>query len=95
MRIFTDEIINAICLNIADRRSVQPSEVEVQLSWDEEYGYTAEIWVSGRSQYLIQSNILEALEQYFYTEYQIRAFRNDITLGIDEEAEQFWAEANN
>lgn len=95
MRIYTNEIINAICLNIADRRGVQPSDVEVQLSWDEEYGYTAEIWVGGRSQYLIQSNILEALEQYFFSEYQIRAFRNDITLGIDEEAEQFWAQTNN
>lgn len=94
MRVYTDEIINAICLNIADRRGVQPSDVEVQLAWDEEYGYTAEIWVTGRSQYIIQSNILEALEQYFYTEYQMRVFRSDITLGIDEESEQFWAETN-
>lgn len=92
MRIYTNEIINAICLNIADRRSVKPTDVEVELSWDEEYGYTAEIWVSGRSQYLIQSNILEALEQYFYTEYQTRVFRSDIILGVDEETEQFWAE---
>ena len=93
MRIYTDEIINAVCLNMADRRGVQPNEVEVQLSWDEEYGYTAEVWVKGRSQYILQSNILEALEQYFFTEYKLRVFRQNITLGIDEEAEQFWAEA--
>jgi len=92
MRIYTNEIINAICVNIADRRGVKPNDVEVQLAWDEEYGYTAEIWVTGRSQYIIQSNILEALEQYFYSEYQMRVFRTDITLGIDEESEQFWAE---
>lgn len=95
MRIYTDEIINAVCLNMADRRGVQPNEVEVQLSWDEEYGYTAEVWVKGRSQYILQSNILEALEQYFFTEYKLRVFRQNITLGIDEEAEQFWAEAAN
>lgn len=93
MRIFTDEIINAICLNMADRRGVKPTDIEVQLSWDEEYGYTAEVWVNGRSQYLLQANIMEALEQYFYSEYQLRVFRSDILLGIDEEAEQFWAEA--
>jgi len=93
MRIFTDEIINAICLNMADRRGVKPTDIEVQLSWDEEYGYTAEVWVNGRSQYLLQANIMEALEQYFYSEYQLRVFRSDIVLGIDEEAEQFWAEA--
>lgn len=95
MRIYTDEIINAVCLNMADRRGVQPNEIEVQLSWDEEYGYTAEVWVKGRSQYILQSNILEALEQYFFTEYQLRVFRSNITLGIDEEAEQFWAEVAN
>lgn len=95
MRIYTSEIINAICLNIADRRGVKPTDVEVELSWDEDYGYTAEIWVSGRSQYLIQSNILEALEQYFYTEYQMRVFRSDIVLGVDEDTEQFWAETSN
>lgn len=92
MRIYTNEIINAICLNIADRRGVKPTDVEVELSWDEEYGYTAEMWLNGRSQYLIQSNILEALEQYFYSEYQMRVFRSDIILGVDEESEQFWAE---
>lgn len=95
MKIYTSEIINAICLNIADRRGVKPTDVEVELSWDEDYGYTAEIWVSGRSQYLIQSNILEALEQYFYSEYQMRVFRSDIDLGVDEDTEQFWAETKN
>jgi len=93
MRIYTDEIINAICLNMADRRGVKPTDIEVQLSWEEEYGYTAEVWVNGRAQYLLQANIMEALEQYFNSEYKIRVFRSDIILGIDEEAEQFWAEA--
>lgn len=93
MKIFTDEIINAVCLNLADRRGVLPSEVEVQLSYDEEYGYTAEVWVKGRSQYILQSNILEALEQYFFSEYNIRVFSSNIELGIDYDTEQFWAMA--
>lgn len=92
MRIFTDEIINAICYNIAERRGVQPTDVEVQLAWDEEYGYTAELWVSGRSQYLIESNLLEAIEQYMFSHYNQRVFRSDIRLGIDEEEGEFWAE---
>ncbi|MCR2802918.1 YxcD family protein [Paenibacillus soyae] len=92
MRIFTDEIINAICFNAAERRGLRPNDVEVQLSYDEEYGITAEMWVAGRSQYLIESNLLEAIEQYLYTHYNRRVFRSDIQLGIDEEAEQFWAE---
>ncbi|MBH5317817.1 YxcD family protein [Paenibacillus sp. GSMTC-2017] len=92
MRIFTDEIINAVCIHIAERRGVQPTDVEVQLSWDEEYGYTAELWVSGRSQYLIESNLLEAIEQYMFSYYNRRVFRSDIRLGLNEDEGEFWAE---
>lgn len=89
MRLYTDEIINAICLHMADRRGVSPTDVEVQLSWEEEYGYTAEVWVKGRSQYIIEANILEAIEQYMYKQYNRRVFRSDIKLDADEE---FWAD---
>ncbi|MGG1636395.1 hypothetical protein BK120_01995 [Paenibacillus sp. FSL A5-0031] len=89
MRIYTDEIINAICLHMSERRGVNPTDVEVQLSWEEEYGYTAEVWVKGRSQYIIEANILEAIEQYMFTQYNRRVFRSNITLDADEE---FWAD---
>lgn len=92
MRIETDEIINAVCYHTAQRRGLQPTDVEVQLSWDEEYGYTAEMWVQGRSQYLIEANLLEAIEQYMHNHHNIRAFRSDITLGLDEEAGIFFAD---
>ncbi|GKU79380.1 hypothetical protein L3i20_v237770 [Paenibacillus sp. L3-i20] len=92
MRIYTDEIINAVCLHISERRGVQPTDVEVQLSWDEEYGYTAELWVSGRSQYLIESNLLEAIEQFIYSHYNRRVFRSDIRLGLNEDEGEFWAD---
>lgn len=74
---------------MADRRGVNPTDVEVQLSWEEEYGFTAEVWVNGRSQYIIEANILEAIEQYIYKQYQIRVFRSGITLDAEEE---FWAD---
>ncbi|WP_036718621.1 YxcD family protein [Paenibacillus harenae] len=89
MRIYTDEIINAVCLHMADRRGVKPSDVEVQLSWEEQYGFTAEVWVNGRSQFIIEANILEAIEQYMFKQYNRRVFRSNITLDADEE---FWAD---
>ncbi|QYR23776.1 YxcD family protein [Paenibacillus sp. sptzw28] len=89
MRIYTDEIINAICLHIASRKDISPTDVEVQLAWDEQFGYTAEVWVQGRSQYLVEANILEAIEQYLLKQYQRRVFRSQITLDADEE---FWAD---
>ncbi|MFD1177757.1 DUF2653 family protein [Paenibacillus puldeungensis] len=80
-----DEIINAICLHTADRTGVRLSEVQVELSWDEDTGYTGEVWVNGRSRYLVESNIMEAIMQYVHKEYGMRVFREDITLELDEE----------
>ena len=64
-----DEIVNAVCLHFAERKGVKPTDVEVQLQWDEDYGYTAEVWVLGRSQYIVEANLLEAIERYMFTEY--------------------------
>ena len=89
MRIYTDEIINAVCLHVGRRKGVPPTEVEVQLAWDEEYGFTAEVWVQGRSQYLVEANLMEAIERCMLEQYQIRVFRSQITLDADEE---FWAD---
>lgn len=80
-----DEIINAICLHTADRTGVRVVEVQVELSWDEDTGYTGEVWVNGRSRYLVESNIMEAIMQYVYKEYGMRVFREDITLDLEEE----------
>lgn len=84
-----DEIVNAVCLHFAERKGVKPTDVEVQLQWDEDYGYTAEVWVLGRSQYIVEANLLEAIERYMLTEYGRRVFREQIRLGLDDE---IWAD---
>ncbi|WP_274650628.1 YxcD family protein [Paenibacillus humicola] len=89
MRIYTDEIINAVCLHMAERKGISPNDVEVQLAWDEEYGFTAEVWISGRSQYIVEANLLEAIERYMLKHYQLRVYRSQIKLDADEE---FWAD---
>ncbi|MBP1999145.1 hypothetical protein J2Z69_000164 [Paenibacillus shirakamiensis] len=85
MTLSMDEIINAICLHTAQRKQVKPADVQVELSWDEDTGYTGEVWVSGRNMYLVESNIIEAILLYMHTEYGVRAFREDVTLDLDEE----------
>ena len=85
MELSMDEIINAICLHMAERKGIRPTDVQVELSWDEEQGYSAEVWTQGRSQYLVESNMIEAILRYLQSEYDIRAFREQVTLDIDEE----------
>ncbi|WP_025700475.1 YxcD family protein [Paenibacillus forsythiae] len=80
-----DEIINAICLHMAERKGIPVTEVQVELSWEEETGYTAEVWTQGRSQYLVESNMIEAILRYLHSEYNIRAYRDDVRLELDEE----------
>jgi len=90
MRLSGDEIVNAICINIATRKMIQPGQVDVELAWDDDYGFSAEVFVGERNQILIEATIHEAIEQYVYNEYNIRIFRDQIQLvftGEDIEAE--------
>ncbi|KOP68826.1 hypothetical protein AMS62_28955 [Bacillus sp. FJAT-18019] len=80
-----DEIINAVCLHQAERRGVKPTDVSLELSWDEETGYTAEVWVNGRTQYLIEANLIEAILRYLHSDYDIRAYSEQVRLELEDE----------
>lgn len=80
-----DEIINAVCLHQAERKGVRPTDVTVELSWEEDTGYTAEVWVNDRSQYLLEANLIEAILRYLYSEYNIRAYRDQVRLELEDE----------
>lgn len=85
MRLSEQEIINAVCLNMAERKRLKPTDIEVEMMWDEDLGFSAEISVEGRTQILIQANLLEAIEQYLLNQYQMRVFRDQIQLALEEE----------
>ncbi len=91
MRLGQQELMNAICLHMAERKHVKPTDVEVELEWDENNGYSAQVFILGRSQFIVEANMLEALERYVYTEYGQRIFRDQIQLDIDEDAEEMIA----
>ena len=85
MRLSEQEIINAVCLHMAERKQIRPTQVTVQLMWDEDYGFSAEVEAFGRSQILVEANLLEAIERYLYKEHQLRVFRHQIRLGLEDE----------
>ncbi|AYB45048.1 YxcD family protein [Paenibacillus lautus] len=80
-----DEIVNAVCLHQAERRGVKPTDVSLELSWDEDTGYTAEVWVNGRTQFLIEANLIEAILRYLHSEYNIRAYSEQVRLELEDE----------
>ncbi|MFC5700000.1 DUF2653 family protein [Cohnella faecalis] len=89
MRIGMDEIVNAVCLNLAERHEVPPTSVEVELLYDEEQGFSAEVWVQGRSRILIEANLKEAIMRYMLTQYNERVYPSQITLDVEDE---IWAD---
>ncbi|MBS4201297.1 YxcD family protein [Bacillus sp. FJAT-49732] len=55
------DIINAVCVYVSRKKQVKPEEVEVELMYDDDYGFSAEAFVDGRKQVLITANLIEAL----------------------------------
>ncbi|AQR77892.1 DUF2653 family protein [Paenibacillus larvae] len=85
MRLDEQDIINAVCLNMSTRKQLEPADIEVVLHWDEEFGYSAEVFWGERSQVLIEANLLEAIEQFMFTQMGERVFRNQIKLDLEDE----------
>lgn len=56
-------IINAVCVYIARQKNVAPEEVEVELMYDDDSGFSAEAYVNGQQHVLTTLNLIEALRQ--------------------------------
>lgn len=90
-----DEITNAICMNIAERQQVPVSAVRVELLYDEDTGFSAEVWVHERSRFLIEANMKEAVGRYMESEYGQRVYPSQITFDLDDEGTELWADITN
>jgi hypothetical protein len=78
------DIINAICVYVAHKKQIKPEEVEVELMFDDDYGFSAEAYVDERKQVLITANIIEAL-RIWLAEYLNRDPYAGIQLVLDDE----------
>ncbi len=90
IRLSMDEIVNAICLNLAERHQVPVESIQVELLYDEDNGYSAEVWVQGRSRYLIEANMKEAIMRYMETQYGRRVYPSQIALDVNDT--EMWAD---
>jgi Protein of unknown function (DUF2653) len=85
IKISEQDIVNALCLHIAHKRQIQPQEVEIELVYDDDYGFSAEAYVNDRKQILITANIIEALRFWLDTVMKIDPFSAALELVLDEE----------
>ncbi|MHA4042877.1 YxcD family protein [Bacillus cereus] len=85
IKISEQELINALCIYIVEKRQVGPEEVLVELMYDDDYGFSAEVEVNGRQQILIQANLIEALRLLLDREYNVNPFAARLQLELDDE----------
>ncbi|MEH6948883.1 YxcD family protein [Peribacillus asahii] len=78
------DIINALCVYISRKKQIQPQDVEVELMYDDEYGFSAEVYWEGRKQVLITVNLIEALRLWL-DEFLNRDPYSGIELVLDDE----------
>lgn len=84
VKISEQELINALCVYISEKKQVGPEKVLVELVYDD-YGFSAEVEVNGREQILIQANLIEALRLWLDNEYNVNPFAARIQLELDDE----------
>ncbi|MFM1651096.1 YxcD family protein [Brevibacillus sp. B_LB10_24] len=85
IRLSEQELVNAICLYVADKRQIQPEEVTVELVWDDEYGFSAEVYVAGRQQVLVEANLLEAIRLWLQTQLNRNPYSAALELVLDDD----------
>lgn len=79
------EIINALCVYIAEKKQISPFEVEIELLFDDENGFSAESHVQGRKQILITLNIIEAIRAWLHNEMAIDPYAAKIELILNDD----------
>lgn len=85
IKLSEQDIVNAICLHTAEKRQIDPHDVQVELFWDEEYGFSAEIQANGRKQQLIEANLIESIRYWIDHSLNRDPFSAGIQLELEEE----------
>ncbi|WP_203363627.1 YxcD family protein [Bacillus sp. REN10] len=85
IKISEQDIVNALCLHLAYQKQISPQEVEIELMYDDDYGFSAEAYWAGRKQILATVHMIEALRFWLDQEMNMDPFAAGIELVLDEE----------
>ncbi|KLI03291.1 DUF2653 family protein [Sporolactobacillus inulinus] len=84
MTISEQDIVNSLCLYLASKKDMTPESIQVELLYDDDYGFSAEAYAGARKQILVESNIIEALRFWLDTERHMDPY-GSLRLELDEE----------
>ena len=79
------DIVNAICLDQAQQHNVNPEDVEVELAYDDDNGFTAEVEIQLQIQVLSSFDMIQAIRSYIKDVLQQDPYAAGIKLLLDRE----------
>ena len=79
------DLINAVCLFHAKFKQTQPENVEVELCYDDEVGYTAEAYYNGAMDEYKQAHFITAIRLYIDKQLNKDSMAARINLDIDDD----------
>lgn len=85
IKLSEQQLVNAICLHVASKKQIQPNAVSVELMWDEDYGFSAEVSALDRQQVLIEANLIEAIRFWLQTQLNRNPFAAAVELVLDDD----------
>lgn len=83
--IYEQDIINAICIFFADKFYVQPEDVSVELLYDDDSGFSAEVEMNDRIHKLEEIKLIEALRHWLNEEHGLDPMSVGLELEIHEQ----------
>ena len=85
LTLFEQDLINAICIFQAKYKNVSPEDVEVELMYDDDAGYSAEAYVNGQMDVYQTPQMITALRLYLDNQLNKDSMSARIALEIDDE----------
>lgn len=80
-----DQLINALCVYHARQINVMPENVEIELCFDDDEGYSADAYYNNRQDTYRVANMLSAIRAYLQEETNVDPYAASIRLEIDDE----------
>ena len=79
------DIVNAICLDQARQHNVNPEDVEVELAYDDDDGFSAEVGIRFQIRVLSSFDMIQAIRFYIKDVLQEDPYAAGIKLLLDRE----------
>ncbi|MGE7954360.1 DUF2653 family protein [Lysinibacillus xylanilyticus] len=79
------DIINAICLSQAYHKNIRPEDVLVELTYDDDTGFGAEVEVNGQIEIFNTAAMIGALRVWIKDVLHLDPFSTGIALILDDE----------